>query len=315
WRAGLVKAGGNNAELTWRLAQVLLDMGRTREAEPLIAQYRRLVGGEEPDVYYRYLTGFSALKDDHPSEAIQTLEALRFKVPKGLEPHLYDVLGKCYQRVGDTSRALAAYRLATKANSRWVSPWVEIANLQGPENLDDAVRVLEEGIAANPEEAKLLVNLALILWRQQAQLEAGKRSWTKLEDVLAKARKVAPNSVELALVEADYLAGINKSADSLQVLEKASKINPKSTSLVLARANLLQRLGRTPEATALLDRAIRADPQSSLIIPRAAGMIAQGHVKEARTSLLDALAQVPRDQQPLIWKALGEFYQGQSNYA
>ena len=47
WRTGLLEIGGNDAALTWQLAHVLLEVGRVSEAEPLIDQYRRLVGGDD----------------------------------------------------------------------------------------------------------------------------------------------------------------------------------------------------------------------------------------------------------------------------
>ena len=62
WRSGLLLAGGSNVELTWRLAQVLLEMGRVDQAEPLIAQYRRLIGGEDPNAWYRYLVALKLFK-------------------------------------------------------------------------------------------------------------------------------------------------------------------------------------------------------------------------------------------------------------
>ena len=52
WSRGLKIAGGSDAELSWRLAYVLLQLGRVEDAEPLISQFRRVVGltpeGGEP---------------------------------------------------------------------------------------------------------------------------------------------------------------------------------------------------------------------------------------------------------------------------
>ena len=45
WQEGLVATGGTNADLTWQLAYIQLEMGRLAEAEPLIQQHRRLTGG------------------------------------------------------------------------------------------------------------------------------------------------------------------------------------------------------------------------------------------------------------------------------
>ena len=193
WRAGLVQTGGNNADLTWRLARVLISMGRTHEAEPLLSQYRRLVGGDEPNAFYHYLNGFALLKKDHPAEAIAELEGIRYKVPRGLEPQLYDLLGQCYERVGDTAKASEAYRQATKADARsWEPPWLAMANHQAAERLDDARRTLDQALGVNPNDPRLLVGSALILWRQQVQLPREQRSWAEVEKIARIGREGRP---------------------------------------------------------------------------------------------------------------------------
>src|SRR5205807_3185851 len=132
------------------------------------------------------------------------------KAPKALEPHLNYVLGQCYERLNDTLKATDAYRQATKAAPQWSPPWVAIANLQAPGRLGDAYRTLEQGLAVNPNDPRLLANSARILWAQQMQLPAGQRSWAEVERTLARAEAVAPGSVEVALVRADYLASVAK---------------------------------------------------------------------------------------------------------
>ncbi|WP_406701323.1 tetratricopeptide repeat protein (plasmid) [Singulisphaera sp. Ch08] len=306
WRDGLVQTGGNNAELTWRLAQVLLDIGRAEEADPLIAQYRRLIGGDEPNVFYRYLNGFALFKKGRSNEAITELEAIRYKAPKSLEAHLNYVLGQCYEQANDTLKAMDAYREATKANPQWSTPWIAIANLEAAERLGDANRTLEQGLAVNPNDPRLLVNSALLLWRRQLELPAEKRTWTEFEQILDRVEKVAPNSVEGALVRADYLATLGKSDDALARLVAVTKANPKSAPLWMAQANLLNRLGRSTEAIETLNQAIAADPQANFFVLRASYLLALGHLKEARSTLLDGLNRVPSDQRSQIWKTLGE---------
>ena len=47
WRHGLELSGGVDADLTWYLAALLLDLDRLDEAEPLVRQHRRLTGNIE----------------------------------------------------------------------------------------------------------------------------------------------------------------------------------------------------------------------------------------------------------------------------
>ncbi len=315
WRSGLVQTGGSNTDLTWRLAQVLLEMGRTQEAEPLIAQYRRLAGGEEPDFFYRYLSAYSLLKRDRASEAIKEIEEIRYKVPKTLEARLYHLLGQAYERVNDTAKALGAYRQATKSSPHWSTPWVAVANIQGSEHLEEARRTLEQGQVLSPGDPGLAINLALLYLRQQLLLPRERRTWGDVEKSLAAARKVAPSSAELALVEADYFLAAEKPEDALKTLRAATKQNDRSAPLWMAQANLLARLGRTTEAMDTVNRGIAVAPEAGLFVIRSSILMTLGHLKQARNELIDSLSKVSPEQQYQIWKALGEFYLNQSDMA
>jgi len=314
WRSGLIQTGGSSVDLTWRLAQVLLEVGRIQEAEPLIAQYRRLAGGDEPDYFYRYLSAYALLKRDRANEAIKALEDVRYKVPIVLEGRIYHLLGQAYERVNDTAKALGAYRQATKSNPRWSTPWIAIANLQGTEHLDEARRTLEQAQVLSPGDPGLAINVALILLRQQLLLPHENRNWADVEKALAVARPLAPSSAEMALVEADYYLAAGKPDKALARLKAVTQRNERSAPLWIAQANLLNRLGRTAEALELVNQGIAKEPAAGLFVIRASILLTLGHVKEARTALLDSLGKVPPEQQPQIWKALGELSLNQADF-
>ncbi|WP_422931941.1 tetratricopeptide repeat protein [Singulisphaera sp. PoT] len=314
WRTGLIQTGGSNADLTWRLAQVLLEMGRVEEAEPLIAQYRRLSGGDEPDFYFKYLSAYALLVRDRANEAIKDLEAIRYKAPKGLEGRLFHLLGQAYEKVSDTAKALQAYRQATKANSHWSTPWIAIANLEGNEHLAEARRTLEQGLALSPGDPALSINLALVVLRQQLLIAKEDRNWGNVEKVLEVAHKLAPSSAEVALVEADYYLASDRPDDAMRVLKDMSKKNDRSSPLWIAQANLLNRLGRTSEALEAVRQGLAKIPDAGLYVIRASIFLSQGHIKEARSTLLDSLSRVAAEQQYQIWKALGELYTNQADF-
>jgi len=314
WREGLLQTGGNSPELTWRLAQVLIDTGRVNEAEPLMDQYRRLIGGDNPPPAHDYLNGFALLRKGRPAEAIKVLEALRYKAPKSIEGHMNYLLGQCYEQVSDPLKASDAYRQATKANPEWSAPWIALANLEAAEGGgESAFRVLGQGLAIAPNDARLLVNSALILWRQQVALPTAQRSWKEFEQLLERAEKADPHSSEAALIRADYLSTLGKNDEALAHLASAVARTPKALPLQLAQANLLNRLGRTQEAIAKLDQAIAADPQANYFVLQASYQLALGHVKPARALLFDGLNRVPENQRPQIWRSLGELAVTQSD--
>ena len=114
-----MEIGGNDTGLTWQLAHVLLEIGRVSEAEPLMDQYRRLVGGEEEDPKYLYLKALAMLRSNRPTEAAELLESIRYKVPKPLEAHTLFALGQAYESMRDPAKAMDAYRQAAQGSRKW----------------------------------------------------------------------------------------------------------------------------------------------------------------------------------------------------
>ena len=316
WRSGLLLTGGHDIDLTWRLAHILLELGRTREAEPLLSQYRRLVGGDEPGPRYHYLRGFALLKMNRFAEAVTELEGIRFHIDSSLLPHLYYLLGQCHEaapRPAEGTRCLSPVGRCLATLERTVAG---DRALQVNDYPAEAINTLERGLALVPGDAAMLAALAKIHWRQQVQLPHERRSWIEFERVMAQARTRIPNSVELALVQADYLMAIGKADDALALLQSATRLSPKSVLLWLARANGLSRIGKPASALEVLDQATAAcGDNAELLVTRASNMIGQGHAKSARLLLRAGLERIPSDQKPLLLKAEGELAASQDDQA
>ncbi len=316
WRAGLILAGGSDLELTWRLSHILIQLGRVREAEPLLSQYRRLAGGDEPPPPYRYLVGLASLKSGRTAEAIAELEAIRYKLEKGLEGPLYLALGQAYETSQEPARALDAYTKATTSIGAGSAAWLSLARLQGGNRPGEEIATLERGIVALGPDAQLLAEMARAHWRRQIALPREKRNWDDLDQVLEQGKKVAPESVELALVRADYAASLGKQEDGLALLEAATKQLPASVALWMAQIEALARLGRVDEAIERVDRAIAsAGDQTAFRIAKGRFFLRKGEVKAARAALVEGLDRVPIDQKATLCKAIGEFHQTQGDRA
>src|SRR5690606_6444313 len=99
FRRGLEVSGGSDADLTWQLAYILTDLGRLSEAEPLIRQHRRLVGGEEPPARHRLLQGLYYIANGEPDRALDELRAARFQIDAGNErfaAQIYQALARAH---------------------------------------------------------------------------------------------------------------------------------------------------------------------------------------------------------------------------
>jgi tetratricopeptide (TPR) repeat protein len=314
WRSGLVQTGGADPDLTWRLAHVLLQLGRFREAEPLMSQYRRLTGGTEPTPEYRYLVALSHMRMGRTGEAVAELEAIRFRIDKALEGQLYLALGRGYEQMRDETKALEAYQKASTFTAVGAPPWLAMARLLIANRPDEAIDTLERGLVSLPEDPRLLANLAQVVWQRENAKPKDRRNWDDFTRVLSRTEKVAPDAVETTLVKADYLGSSGRLDEALALLNNASSKNPKATNLWLAQINAQSRLGRTDQAMQLIDVATKAAGESaSLRSSKAYLYLLRGETKSARTTLVEGLDRVPADQRPAIWKALGEFYQGQND--
>ncbi len=315
WRAGLLQIGGNDASLTWQLAHVLLELGRVSDAEPLLDQYRRLVGGDEPDPKYLYLTALAMFRSNRPADAVKRLEAIRFKVPKSLEPHVLYCLGQSYSAIREKDKAKDAFRQAAEISRNWGPPWKALAQLEAETSIDEAMATLKKGLTLVPNDIELLVARATALYREQMKKPSQQRSMSEIDNLLAQAARVSPGSTDVALLRAEILASNSRGEDSLALLKTASALSPKSPQLWLARANLLTNMNRPGEAQALLEEAANtAGPQAIFSITRAAILIRQGQINHAIKVLQEGVESVPKEQKSLVWKSLGDFYQSQKNF-
>ncbi len=194
WRQSLVLRGGTDEDLTWRLAFVLLNLGRTAEASPLIDQYRRLTGGTEPTPACAYLFALRDLKENHPLSTIKSLETLKLKAPPVLEPQIYYTLGQAYEAIRDDSLALESYEKASAHPMARKSASPRLAKLRLLQSLrpEEAEISLRKGLTDSPDEASLLIALARVELQKQARRPRDRRNWKDLEEILARARRQPP---------------------------------------------------------------------------------------------------------------------------
>ena len=318
WRDGLLQMGGNDTELTWKLANILLEMGRVSDAEPLIAQYRRLVGGDKDkdDPRYAYLRATALLKANRPAEACSVLTSpIIAKTPKALLPQSLYTVGQAYEATRNIEKAIDAYEQATVNSQNWAPPWAALARLQAMTEPKDALATLHRGLALIPGDHQLLAAQAQLLFAEEMQKTPEARSMVAIESLLKEADKESDGSAEVALIRAQYYVNTGQNENALSLLEAANKQHPKSAELWLARANLLTRLGRLGDAQAILDEAsAQAGPQSVFYVTRASILVLKGQMTEARKTLVDGLAHVPAEQKSPIWKTLGEVYMGQRDF-
>lgn len=319
WRAGLIQTGGTDAQLTWRLARVLINLGRVGEAQPLMAQYRRLAGGTEPNAEYRYLEALVNLRAGRVAEALKALESMRDKLAGSLllTPALHlTTLGDAYAAARDEARAIDTYTEAARMAGAGSQPWMAIARLhQVADRPAEAITAMENGLAAVPGDAGLLVALAQGLRQRELVKPKERREWGEFEKRLAQAEQAAGDTAEVALLRADYLADRGQLEDALKRIEAAVSRAPKSVGPWVARVNALTRLGRPEEALAALDEAAKKAGDNAVFrVARARLLLRRGEPRAAFEALAGGLEAVPADQRSLLHRSLGEFHQGRNDF-
>jgi tetratricopeptide (TPR) repeat protein len=340
WREGLKVTGGTSEALTWQLAYVLLRLGRTSDAQPLIDQYHRLTdrrsGGPTPKGVF--LDALIALKQNRPKDAIDKLEEIRLKSAantpgtsktglgsdQSLEAQVLFTLAQSYEAFGREVQALEAYRQAAKIvrstrGLKWPDPWIGAAHvLSRRSSYDEAAGELEDGLVAIPGDSNLLINLTKIRMVQVTQLPKDQQSWSDVEKVLARAQQAAPTSVDLVKLQVAYLMTVNRLNDAANLLATATdpKYHPHNPELWALQAEVLRRLNLPEQALQAVDRGTAAvGEQAILRIARAQVLLRQGLEKAAYETLTEGMGRVPPEQRPLLLQAQAELHRRQDDPA
>ena len=210
WRQGLLTIGGTDADLTWWLAHALLQMGRVSEARPLVAQYRRLAGGEAQQPLYRFLQAELDEKTGRPARRHRSAWS-------GPGTGSASTGGRwsrspwaaATRRSGTGPKALEAYRRASQIDPRHGR--APGRRRPAPDGRTGPTRRSGRSSGAwpmAPDEPSLRFALADARLRQQAgPAPAGERDWADFDRALERAGEGSrPANSSLLLMRADRLA-------------------------------------------------------------------------------------------------------------
>lgn len=306
--SGLAMSHGGDARATFTLAEVLLQLGRAAEADPLIAQFRRLSGGDSPTPETRYLVALRSLTLNRPAQAIEEFEKLRRSLSGALLTSALENLGTAYLQVGNEARAEDAFSAATASDTSRLESWLQLARLRGRSNRVRGIQTLQTAISlntGNPRVARLQLELA-----REESLSAIARgvrgnkaeAMDRLEALLAELHRAIPANPQLILIDADQLALAGKTEEANTLLREAVKHHPTSAELWIALAQGLARVGAADEALDAVEKAKAASGDSvSLRLAKSRIQMLLGRNREAREALTrygERDAQKPAD---LTW--------------
>jgi tetratricopeptide (TPR) repeat protein len=243
-------------ELTWALANVLLDGGLLDEARVVIGKLRdesAAPGAVE------YLEARALMHQGRWFEAARTLERVRTAAAASTELTVQVdlMLGGCYERLDQPAQQLAACQSAARADPGSVLARKGMAAALWALGQADAAIEQYRAIIKLNEALKISVTgraeLARMLLLRTLQME--KRDWRPVEAELALAEKEQPGAPELVLLRAELFASRKQFEEAGTVVALALQTQPKRVEYWTALANLAERKGAPERARELLDEA------------------------------------------------------------
>lgn len=278
-----------------RAAELGLELGRAKEASEQVVTLllkpglKRVPSPEDRRRLEAQLLDFSRRKlEDGPPAALKQLLTRP-------DPALEELLGRCFEEQGRTSRrdeaeayyrkAAACYRLALAEAPDRIEAYGRLSSLLrermgDPAQADrimDAIELKDGLVARNPKSFQAYL------------LRARYRNKNKLAgaaDDVARARQLAPHDFEVLLANAESarLAGNLDSARTL--LQEGESTNPKDVRIYQTRVAVETQAGRTVEATAALRRGLKALPdQVDLLWSLTDLLIQAGKLDEAAVEI------------------------------
>ena len=309
WRRGLTLVGGTDQELTWELAYALIKLGRLSEAKPLLTQYVRL-DNDESSGMSRFLQAMYDQRSGNTSGAILNLERSRDRVPSKWRAELQLTLGRCYESLGDESRAMLAYRSAATASPQASEPRRAIARLYQNHDSEGAITELDSALSQDSTDQNLIIESIRYRLARQYKLPLERRNWTEIEELFKRTEQNPPAGFTVKGLRAEYLAASGRLPAAIDLLRKESQgPDGKHPEVWLALANGLDRLNRRAEAIQALDRGLTAEKagdQASLRIGKAQLLLRLGKGQAACEVLTKDADKVPKNQRPDLSRVLGD---------
>jgi tetratricopeptide (TPR) repeat protein/tRNA A-37 threonylcarbamoyl transferase component Bud32 len=293
-----VAAGPDDASFHDAAGWFYNDLGLAEEAR---AQFQRSLE-LDPDALGSYL-GLSeaahALGDTR--QAQQALDAIMAH-PRVSDPGIYEGAGWGYLDIEDWPDAQAAFREALSLDPANPNAWNGLAEATyQSQGLEQAMSVVQEGIAANPQDASLYEKAGWYAWEAGDVLGA--------EATFRRAVEVDPSYTSGYTALASLLSDLERGEEAFTLLVSAIQANPEDPWLHEALAGILQQRGQDEEAFTHLQRAMELDPSSGWLALEAAQAYYafSGDARQATALLEQAVGLEPND--PNLALSVGEIYE------
>jgi tetratricopeptide (TPR) repeat protein len=309
-RQGL-KALPDQADLLQGLADLLIEQGALTQAAEAVARLRRT--GCLP-AQAGYWDARLLIRRERWHEAARLLERSRVQLA-GVPEWVAQVdlaLGRCYERLGDNDRALAAYRRAvTQDPLSGVARQGLAAALVTAGRLGEAVDEYRQLVKLPDVPAAAWAALARALLMRNLQRPAERREWPELEHAINQATRVLGDDPTVLLLRADVLVARQEPTRARVLLEEARDRDPGRVEVWVALALLADGQGESVKALRILDEAQHhLGDQVELRLARLRYLTRRG-TADGRRALLELehdLGSFPPEEQQRFLSELADTY-------
>lgn len=236
------------------------------------------------------------LQAGRPARAVQLAGSLAAKKPR--DPGVQNLLGTARAAVGDTAGARAAFETALKLDPNFLTPAIQIAQLEvAAGSFDAAAKRLDRVLVRDPKNVDAMLLHARMAERQSKLPEV--QRWLEKADELAGPSNTGPG---ISLVDFHLRQG--RPSEATAALKRVTTRAPEALPVLYAVARVGIANGDLTSARSALTRASNLAPRDAALQVRIAELQAQaGDLAGSAYSLEKALAERPSDVRALALQA------------
>jgi len=245
----LEQSGGISPQREYRIAT---QFAQHSSYSPAVGCFRH-IASVDPSWQNRFNLALALLYDNQPAEAASLLTALHSELPANAD--ILTFLGSAYETLEKIPQALEAYRAAATADPSSPDRMLDYTRLlMDSDHYDEAIQVIQSGLAATDSQVPLQVRLGAI--------EMIKGNYPAARDAFHAALAADPDLDAAYVGLAQTYAREANDAEALRILESARADHPGHYLLEYYFGMLAGRLGREQDAEAALNRATQLQPTS-----------------------------------------------------
>jgi tetratricopeptide (TPR) repeat protein len=165
-------------------------------------------------------------------------------------------LGTLAYRLGDFAQALKQFNRVIDIDPSFYPAYANLATMYADANrFEEAIRILDRGLAQLSDQPDLLYSKALLYIRQQ--------DYRRALNLLSQAHKAAPQRSDIAYAFAVALYDTGNPPGAILVLKQVLESSPNDTQTLIALATYHRDMGKLDEALAYARRVQRLMPDDA----------------------------------------------------